>query len=170
MIRYQITLTQCTVATFSYLETPIYFIGCLPFLTPLGRDSTITGLLDDFVKPILQKRSKLLLSCALKLSQLGPAASSSDAKALWHYSKAFYSARMTWRVGGSTERREKAIFMFTCLLYFVYLPWKKNIFSDWFISLEIRLICHQTTGKFFLRSALNSQLSNNDIKPLWKSQ
>ena len=82
LIRYQIILTQCTVATFSYLETPIYFIGCLPFLTPLGRDSTITGLLDDFVKPILQKRSKLLLSCALKLSQLRPAASSSDAKAL----------------------------------------------------------------------------------------
>ena len=76
------SLTPFTVAIFSYLETPIYFIGCLSFLTPPGRDSTITGLLDDFVKPILQKRSKLLLSCAPKLSQLGPAASSSDAKAL----------------------------------------------------------------------------------------
>ena len=75
-----------SVAIFSYLDnkTPIYFIGCLSFLTPLSRDSTITGLLDDFVKPILQKRSKLLLSCAQKLSQLGPVASStisSDAKA-----------------------------------------------------------------------------------------
>ena len=33
------------------------------------------------LKPILQKRSKLLLSCAPKLSELGSAALSSDAKA-----------------------------------------------------------------------------------------
>ena len=59
----------------------------------LHRQATIlrfVGLLDDIVKPILQKRSKLLLSCAQKLSQLGPVTSSSDANILWHYSKAFY--------------------------------------------------------------------------------
>ena len=86
MIRLHYSEVHCCHISLPYLgiKTPIYFIGGLSFLPPPGRDSTITGLLDDFVKPILQKRSKLLLSCAQKLSQLGPAASStssSDAKA-----------------------------------------------------------------------------------------